>query len=112
MHCFELLGQRVYARTFDRQTTELKIRAAILNRFSEKGTPVCVAHIAGPLNARKNPNEHASRAPRRTRINGCRRVSRNRKIGPAAADEFRHIVDGQVVRQGNGSPSRSVDDIF
>lgn len=39
MHCFKLLGQRLAARTFDRQTTELKVRAAILNRFSQIGTP-------------------------------------------------------------------------
>jgi hypothetical protein len=25
MHCFKLLGQRLGARTFDRQTTELKV---------------------------------------------------------------------------------------
>ena len=42
MHCFKLLGQRVVARTFDRQVTELKVRAAILNRFSEIGKPVTV----------------------------------------------------------------------
>jgi hypothetical protein len=42
MHCFKLLGQRVASRTFDRQITELKVRAAILNRFSEIGTPVTV----------------------------------------------------------------------
>lgn len=28
MHCFKLLGQRLAARTFDRQITELKVRAA------------------------------------------------------------------------------------
>ena len=39
MHCFKLLGQRVASRTFDRQITELKVRAAILNRFSQIGTP-------------------------------------------------------------------------
>ena len=39
MHCFKLLGQRLCARTFDRQITELKVRAAILNRFSQIGTP-------------------------------------------------------------------------
>ena len=39
MHCFKLLGQRAMARTFDRQITELKVRAAILNRFSQIGTP-------------------------------------------------------------------------
>lgn len=39
MHCFKLLGQRLAARTFDRQITELKVRAAILNRFAQIGTP-------------------------------------------------------------------------
>ena len=39
MHCFKLLGQRVIARTSDRQTTELNARPAILNRFSQIGTP-------------------------------------------------------------------------
>ena len=39
MHCVKLLGQRVMARTFDRQITELKIRAAILNCCSQIGTP-------------------------------------------------------------------------
>jgi len=45
MHCSKLLSQRVVGRTFDRQLTELKIRAAILNRFSKMGTPITV-HIA------------------------------------------------------------------
>lgn len=39
MHCFKLLGSRLAARTFERQITELKVRAAILNRFSQIGTP-------------------------------------------------------------------------
>ncbi len=39
MHCFKLLGQRLCSRTFDRQITELEVRAAILNRFSQIGTP-------------------------------------------------------------------------
>ena len=39
MHCIKLLGQRVMARTFDRQITELKVRAAILNCCSQIGTP-------------------------------------------------------------------------
>jgi hypothetical protein len=42
MHYFKLLSQRVAAHTFDRQVTELKIRAAILNRFSRMGAPVTV----------------------------------------------------------------------
>lgn len=40
MHCFKLLGSRVAARTFERQITELKVRAAILNRFSKTGTQI------------------------------------------------------------------------
>ncbi len=39
MHCFKLLGDRLAARTFDRQITELKVRAAILNRCSQIGSP-------------------------------------------------------------------------
>ena len=45
MHCFKLLGQRVVARTFDRQITELKVRAAILNRLSEIATPVTIRSV-------------------------------------------------------------------
>ncbi len=40
MHCFKLLCDKVYARTFDSQVNELKICAAILNRFAQTGTPV------------------------------------------------------------------------
>ncbi len=39
MHCFKRLGEHVAPRTFDRQITELKVRAAVLNRFSQLGTP-------------------------------------------------------------------------
>lgn len=39
MHCFKLLGQRVMARTFDRQINELKIRAKVLNKFTVLGIP-------------------------------------------------------------------------
>jgi len=39
MRCLKLLGERLMARTFDRQTAELQIRAAILNRFTRLGTP-------------------------------------------------------------------------
>ena len=34
MHCFKRLGERVMARTFERQVVELHIRVALLNRFS------------------------------------------------------------------------------
>ena len=39
MRCLKLLGERLMARDFDRQTTELHIRAALLNRFTRLGTP-------------------------------------------------------------------------
>ena len=42
MHCFKLLGQRVASRTFDRQITELKVRATVLNRFSQIGSPITI----------------------------------------------------------------------
>lgn len=43
MNCFKQLGERVMARTFERQVTELHIRVALLNRFSQFGRPVTVA---------------------------------------------------------------------
>lgn len=42
MHCFKRLGERVMARTFERQVTELHIRVALLNRFTRLGCPVTV----------------------------------------------------------------------
>ena len=39
MRCLNLLGERLTARTPDRQTAELQIRAALLNRFTALGTP-------------------------------------------------------------------------
>ena len=48
MHCFKQLGQRVTARTFERQVVELHVRVALLNRFSQIGRPrtVPVAAVA------------------------------------------------------------------
>ena len=46
MHCFKRLGERVMARTFDRQVVELHIRVALLNRFSQLGRPETVAVAA------------------------------------------------------------------
>ena len=43
MNCFKRLGEKVMARTFERQVSELNIRASILNRFTELGTPETVA---------------------------------------------------------------------
>jgi hypothetical protein len=42
MRCLKLLGERLTARTPDRQTAELHIRAALLNRFTTLGTPETV----------------------------------------------------------------------
>ena len=38
MRCLKLPGERLMARDFDRQTTELHIRAALLKRFTQPGT--------------------------------------------------------------------------
>ena len=35
MHCFKRLGERVMARTFERQVVELHVRVALLNRFTQ-----------------------------------------------------------------------------
>ena len=43
MYCFKLLGERVMARDFDRQVAKLKVRVAILNRFTRLGKPTTVA---------------------------------------------------------------------
>lgn len=42
MHCFKRLGERVAARTFERQVVELHVRVALLNRFSQIGRPQTV----------------------------------------------------------------------
>jgi len=42
MRCFKLLGERVMVRDFDRQVTELQVRAAVLNRFTRLRRPVTV----------------------------------------------------------------------
>lgn len=46
MHCFKRLGERVTARTFERQVVELHVRVALLNRFSQIGRPQTVAVAA------------------------------------------------------------------
>lgn len=43
MHCFKHLGERVMARTFERQVVELHARAALLNRFPQIGRPTTAA---------------------------------------------------------------------
>jgi hypothetical protein len=43
MHCVKLLGQRLMARDFDRQVTELHVRIAALNGYTALGIPVTVA---------------------------------------------------------------------
>jgi hypothetical protein len=48
MHCFKRLGQRVMARTFDRQVVELHVRVGLLNRFSQIGCPHTVVATSMP----------------------------------------------------------------
>lgn len=42
MRCVKLLGERIMARDFDRQDAEIKIRIALMNRFTSLGTPETV----------------------------------------------------------------------
>lgn len=46
MHCFKRLGERVVARTFERQVVELHVRVALLNRFTQLGRPTTVPVVA------------------------------------------------------------------
>jgi len=39
-HCMKLLGQRLIARDFDRQVTELQIRIVVQNGYTSLGMPV------------------------------------------------------------------------
>ena len=43
MRCIKRLGERVMSRMFERQLKEWPIRAAILKRFTELGSPQTVA---------------------------------------------------------------------
>jgi uncharacterized protein (UPF0210 family) len=42
MDAVKLMGERIMARDFERQVAELQVRAAILNRFTQLGTPETV----------------------------------------------------------------------
>ena len=42
MRCLKLLGERLMAKDFNRQVAEVHIRAAILNRFTQLGTPTTI----------------------------------------------------------------------
>ena len=42
MHCFKRLGERVMARTFERQVVESHVRVTLLNRFTQLGRPTTV----------------------------------------------------------------------
>ena len=42
MHGFKRLGERVMARTFERQVVELHGWVALLNRFTQLGRPTTV----------------------------------------------------------------------
>ena len=39
MPCFKRLGQRLMARTFERQVVEVHVRVGLLDRFMALGTP-------------------------------------------------------------------------
>jgi hypothetical protein len=46
MHGLKRLGERVMARTFERQVVELHVRVALLNRFTQLGCPTTVSVAA------------------------------------------------------------------
>jgi hypothetical protein len=60
MHCFKRLGERVMARTFERQVVELHVRVALLNRFTQLGRPTTVPVAAmAQLRLRLGPSRAA-----------------------------------------------------
>ncbi len=46
MHCLKRLGERVTARSFERQVVELHVRVALLNRFGQIGRAQTVPVVA------------------------------------------------------------------
>ena len=46
MYCFKRLGERVMARTFERQVVELHVRLALLNSFTQLGRPTTAPVLA------------------------------------------------------------------
>ena len=40
MHCIKLLGDKLTARSFPSQVSEIHARIAVLNRFAELGRPL------------------------------------------------------------------------
>ncbi len=42
MHDFKRLGDRVMARTFERQVAEMHVQVALLNHFTQLGRPTTV----------------------------------------------------------------------
>ena len=46
MHGFKRPGERVMARTFERQVVELHVQVALLNRLTQLGRPITVPVVA------------------------------------------------------------------
>ena len=55
MNCVKLLGQKLFARDFERQTAELQVRIAILNRYTALGIPVTKPAAITPSRERGPP---------------------------------------------------------
>ena len=45
MNCFKRLGEKTMASAFERQVAQLNVRASILNRLAELGTPQTIAVV-------------------------------------------------------------------
>ena len=70
MDCFKQLGERVMARTFERQVAELHVRVALLNRFTQLGhlprCQRCQWHSCVWCWGNAVPNQLCATKPRRT----------------------------------------------
>lgn len=78
MNCLKLLGQKIMARNFDRQTVELQVRIAILNRFTALGIPVTEPVIQ----AARGKGKLSLQAFRATEPNALFKLGRASKIKP------------------------------
>ena len=66
MHCAKLLGQRLMARDFDRQTAEIQILITLMNRFNALGTAESV----------RVSRRHRGKGPSRPKVEFCNMCNR------------------------------------
>ena len=88
MRCLKAFGERIAARDPDRQTAEIQIRVALINRFNALGTAEVVRM------ARHQPGKGESCLSPELRNNAVRHApGRLRRPGPDVSSPVRQSVD-------------------